>query len=237
VTFLPSARSSVARPPAGTRPRTRTRTRTRTAHRALLLAAVGLLFLAPGALGCSRGGGATVTDEPLADGPPSGTAPATGGPGVPGRWVPITGTARSAVDGFHEATIIVTDAAGTSHEFCVLVADTDGRQERGLMYVTDRDLGGHDGMIFTFTEDQYGGFWMKNTKLPLSIAYLGGDGAIVSKMDMAPCTSPGDDCPTYPSEGAYRAALEVPQGELARLGIAGRAKVTLGPSSCPASSA
>lgn len=102
-------------------------------------------------------------------------------------------------------------------EWCVWLADTPERRQRGLMEVTD--LGeGKAGMVFAFDEPATGGFWMRNTPMPLSIAFVAGDGRVVSTADMDPC---GDrtDCPSYGAAGPYRWALEVPRGGLARLGV------------------
>ncbi len=107
---------------------------------------------------------------------------------------------------------------------CLLLAQTVEERARGLMQVTD--LAGYPGMLFVFPDDSTGGFWMRNTPMPLSIAYLDADGAIVSTTDMDPC----DDvpsCPSYPAGGAYRFTVEVPQGRLDDLGLTGDARLTV----------
>lgn len=107
---------------------------------------------------------------------------------------------------------------------CLLLAQTPEERARGLMEVTD--LAGYPGMLFVFPEDSEGGFWMRNTPTPLSIAYLDADGAIVSTADMDPC----DDvptCPSYPAGGAYRLTVEVPQGHLDELGLTGDTRLTI----------
>ena len=55
--------------------------------------------------------------------------------------------------------------------------------------------------------------------LPLSIAYLDGDGTTVDALDMEPCPPATGTCPTYPPSAPYRSALEVPQGGLEPLGL------------------
>ena len=151
---------------------------------------------------------------------------------VPGSIATHVGP-RELLEGFEEVTITVTTADGETLEWCVLLAATPEARERGLMFVTDPALGGYDGMLFTFDEDGTGGFWMKNTRLPLSIAYLDADGAIVSTADMAPCPDGTERCPGYPPSGPYRSALEVVQGRLDDLGITDGARVTIGEPSCP----
>jgi uncharacterized membrane protein (UPF0127 family) len=88
------------------------------------------------------------------------------------------------------------------------------------------DLGGYPGMVFVYEQDSENAYWMRNTPTALSIAWIRRDGTVVSTADMAPC---GDsaDCPSYPSGGSYRYAIEVPQGQLATLGIGPGSKVRL----------
>ncbi len=110
---------------------------------------------------------------------------------------------------------------------CALLAQTAAQQSRGLMNRTD--IGGYDGMLFDFASETNGSFWMKDTPLPLSIAFFDGTGRFVSTTDMAPCIHM-PTCPTYSATGPYRWALEVPQGALPRLGVgAGTRLVTTGP--------
>lgn len=93
-------------------------------------------------------------------------------------------------------------------ELLVAVADTPELRRQGLMGV--EDLGDLAGMLFVFAEDTTGGFWMKDTLLPLDIAFFTADGAVVDSFSMEPCTT--QDCPTYRPSGAYRYALELPAG-------------------------
>jgi uncharacterized membrane protein (UPF0127 family) len=62
---------------------------------------------------------------------------------------------------------------------------------------------------------------MRDTALPLSIAYLDEDGGIVSTADMDPCLDLGDQCPSYPADGPYADTVEVVQGGLEELGLDG----------------
>jgi uncharacterized membrane protein (UPF0127 family) len=117
----------------------------------------------------------------------------------------------------------VTDAGGHAHDLCMLAASTTRQMERGLMQVKDRTLGGYDGMLFAFAQDTSGPFWMRNTPMPLSIAFIDRAGRTVSTADMAPCAATGP-CPfTYPG-GPFRWAVEVPKGRLAAIGL-GRGSV------------
>ena len=118
-------------------------------------------------------------------------------------------------------------ASGTSRTTCMWEAATEARRARGLMEVTDPALGGRDGMVFVYDADSSGGYWMRNTPMPLSIAYLDAGGRLVSTTDMAPCTN-SPSCPTYPAGGPYRYAVEVRQGGLDDLGLTGDARVRVG---------
>ena len=94
--------------------------------------------------------------------------------------------------------------------YSVAVADTGELRRQGLMGVTD--LGSLDGMLFVFTEDTTGGFWMKDTLIPLDIAFFAVDGTFVDGFTMEPCTTA--TCPTYRPGGEYRFALELPAGNM-----------------------
>ena len=108
---------------------------------------------------------------------------------------------------------------------CLLLAQTPEERSRGLMEVTD--LAGYPGMLFVFPSDSSGPFWMRNTPTPLSIAFVDDEGAIVSVADMEPCASDAPRCTNYRADGPYRFAVEVPQGHLADLGLAGDARLVV----------
>lgn len=196
----------------------------------VVAAALGLLLTGCASTGAGTAGAGSSGPDASAGGMPT-TVPAGK---TPVTDAPVAGRARLA--GFKEVTVTVVDAAGRSHTVCLLLADTDAARERGLMYVEDPELGGYDGMLFAFPEDSSGGFWMKNTILPLSIAYLAADGTTVTTTDMAPCPASASTCPTYPAGGSYRWAIEVPQGRLGDLGISDRSTITVGATSCAAPS-
>jgi uncharacterized membrane protein (UPF0127 family) len=107
-------------------------------------------------------------------------------------------------------------AAQATAARCALLAETAAQQGRGLMERTD--LAGYDGMLFKFSSDYTGEFYMKDTPLPLSIAFFDAAGQFISTTDMAPCIHM-PSCPTYGAARPYRWALEVPQGALPRLAI------------------
>jgi uncharacterized membrane protein (UPF0127 family) len=132
---------------------------------------------------------------------------------------------RQPFEGFGEVAIAIHNPDGTVKGWCVLLAETPEQRQQGLMEVTD--FGGYEGMLFVWAEDSSSGFWMRNTPTPLSIAFVDGDGALVSSTDMDPCAD-SPDCPTYAAEGPYRFALEVPKGRLERLGLVEGATMRVG---------
>ena len=114
-------------------------------------------------------------------------------------------------------------------QISVQVADSSEEREKGLMGVTE--LPADSGMAFVWDEPTSGTFWMKNTLIPLSIAFVGPDGRIVTIRDMQPCAT--DACPTYRAEAPYVLAIEVNAGFFDRNGIevGDRAELGTGPAS------
>jgi uncharacterized membrane protein (UPF0127 family) len=110
----------------------------------------------------------------------------------------------------HGTAVITTPHARVSVR--VEIANTDPTREQGLMY--RRSLPPRAGMAFVWPTDVTGSFWMKNTLIPLSIAFYDRRGRIVRMMDMAPCRT--DPCPVYDPKASYRGALEVNRGAFKR---------------------
>lgn len=71
-------------------------------------------------------------------------------------------------------------------EIRVEVAKTPEERANGLM--GRKHLGEDEGMLFIFETEDYHGFWMKNTRIPLSIAFIDKEGRIVRITDMKPLT-------------------------------------------------
>jgi uncharacterized protein len=90
----------------------------------------------------------------------------------------------------------------------VRIAETPAERAAGLMHVMA--LPPDDGMAFVFGGPVTDRFWMKDTLIPLSVAFVAQDGTIVSMSDMDPCTA--DPCPTYPASGPYTMAVEANLG-------------------------
>jgi len=165
----------------------------------------------------SGGSGAAVSGTVV---PPPTGAVVTSGDGDP-AVVP---------EGYSAVVIEVAQGDGTTEEFCVWLAESGDQRQQGLMGVTS--LGGADGMLFRFGADHAGSFWMKDTILPLSIAFFAGDGAFVSATDMEPCPPGSESCPLYPADGPYADAIEVVQGDLASLGIGAGSRLSVTDRSC-----
>jgi uncharacterized protein len=111
--------------------------------------------------------------------------------------------------------VLIQTERGEEVEVAVEIADTQEEREVGLMH--REFLPDDTGMIFLFDEETTGGFWMKNTLIPLSIAFMGGDGTILRILDMEPCEA--DPCEIYDPGVPYESALEVNQGAFASWGV------------------
>lgn len=116
-----------------------------------------------------------------------------------------------------EPVVIGTAVNGDVMASCMVLADERGLRAQGLMSVTD--LGPFVGMLFAYAESDDGGYWMRNTPMPLSIAWVSADGEVVATADMEPCMDPAATCPSSAPGAEYRWAVEVPQGGLAELGL------------------
>jgi uncharacterized membrane protein (UPF0127 family) len=110
------------------------------------------------------------------------------------------------------------------------VAADPAARARGLMGRTRLPEG--TGMVFLYPEDVAEAYWMKNTLVPLSIAFVAADGRVVSVAEMTPCTA--DPCPSYPPAGPYRYAVELPAGAFEAAGVgAGDKVVATDPTALP----
>jgi uncharacterized membrane protein (UPF0127 family) len=98
--------------------------------------------------------------------------------------------------------------AGTDAVLAVDVADTPAERRRGLMGVEHLPRNG--GMAFVFRRPVSSVFWMKDTLIPLSIAFVDEQGEIVTIRDMEPCRS--DACPRYAAARPYVLAVEANRG-------------------------
>ena len=99
-------------------------------------------------------------------------------------------SAGSSESPFARGRAIIATSRGRV-TFSVEIAETEKQRQRGLMF--RKSLPAKAGMIFLFPSKTRGGFWMKNTFIPLSIAFYDGRGRILRILDMKPCRA--DPCP------------------------------------------
>lgn len=93
-----------------------------------------------------------------------------------------------------------------TNELTTEVAATFNEVQTGMMWRTN--MAEMDGMIFVFARPFQATFWMKNTLLPLSCAYIGSDGTILELHDM----KPRDESSIVSKTGQVQYVLEVNQG-------------------------
>ena len=130
-----------------------------------------------------------------------------------------------AVTSWPSRTVTVQGGA-TSTTLTVELATTEREREQGLMF--RQSLPDSEGMLFLFPSDSTTGFWMANTYVPLTIAYLGADGTVLELRD-----GKALDQTILTPRAPYRDVLEVAQGWFDRHGLGVGAKVVL-PSDLPA---
>jgi uncharacterized membrane protein (UPF0127 family) len=110
------------------------------------------------------------------------------------------------------APLATIELAIKGHKLVAEIAATEATRTTGLM--NRFSLQPDHGMLFIFSQPQPLAFWMKNTYVPLSIAFIDADGRIVNIDDMAPRTMD-----THPSRGLALYALEMKKGWFAERGI------------------
>jgi uncharacterized protein len=112
------------------------------------------------------------------------------------------------------------------HNIRAQLAATPEQRSTGLMH--RREMPQHEGMLFVFEQPSQQCFWMKNTLLPLSIAFLADDGTVVNILDMKP-QALDSHCSTKP----VRYVLEMNQGWFAKRGVKAGAKLAGEPFKTP----
>jgi uncharacterized protein len=125
------------------------------------------------------------------------------------------GSAEEGSDPNASAALSIGTDQGTV-SLVVQVADTPAERQTGLM--GRESLPPYDGMAFVWEEPLVTTFWMKDTLIPLSIAFWDADGRIISILEMDPCTE--DPCPSYGPGEPFVGAVEVARGTFERLGVA-----------------
>jgi uncharacterized protein len=180
------------RDPADTPPPSRSRVALLTGGLLLVVAGVALLaWVLASAAGLAGG-----SDDPTVAETPAAPTTATGGgrPTAEYRLEPPDGPA---------VTVRLEIAANPA------------ARARGLM--GRREVPEGTGMVFLYPQDVAEAFWMKNTLVPLSIAFVAADGRVVSVAEMTPCEA--DPCPSYAPAGPYRYAVELAAGAFPAAGV------------------
>ncbi|MDR2393121.1 MAG: DUF192 domain-containing protein [Treponema sp.] len=113
---------------------------------------------------------------------------------------------------FETRELTIETTQGARVPISAEIARTDQERSQGLM--NRKTLADGKGMLFVFEKDQILSFWMKNTLIPLSIAFISSEGRILEIHDM----EPGDMNPLHSSRSA-RYALETPRSWFNRAGV------------------
>jgi len=108
------------------------------------------------------------------------------------------------------------------HNINAELASTPQQREIGLMFRTA--MPANDGMLFAFEQPAQQCFWMRNTLIPLSVAFIGDDGSVVNIDDMKPQTL-DSHCSAKP----VRFVLEMNGGWFAKRGIKVGSRLRGGP--------
>ena len=180
---------------------------------------VSLFLLLIVAMACGQ---PTVNDRPIVT-PEGAGAPAltviVASPGpypAPGGSYPAPVATSAATSGALEATVVpdaMIDIVIGTHRLEAEVVATPEKRSVGLMF---RDaLPENRGMLFVFAGPYTGTFWMRNTRIPLSIAFISKERRILNIEDMQPF----DEITQHAPRGEAFYALEVNQGWFAARGI------------------
>jgi uncharacterized protein len=104
------------------------------------------------------------------------------------------------------------------HRIIAEVAGTDANRQQGLM--NRKSMAEHEGMVFVFPQPARVCMWMRNTFIPLSVAFIDDTGSIINIEDMAPQTET-----SHCAEKPARFALEMNQGWFAKRGFKAGSKL------------
>jgi uncharacterized membrane protein (UPF0127 family) len=125
-------------------------------------------------------------------------------------WLALAGSAFAQGQGQPKLPTVPLSIG--KHMVIAEVAASADTRERGLMF--RYEMKDNEGMLFVFPAARQQSFWMKNTPLPLSIAFIDAKGTILNIRDMMPFTTDG-----HPSDGEALYALEVNRGWFTQRGI------------------
>ena len=172
---------------------------------AKLISFLFLLFLLAG---CNGTTGGTPDNSNGKQASNSGTHTSMAGTTGVGTAGPTSTT--SASSGL--STLTIQASNGKKVRLNVEIADAEAEREKGLMNRTA--MGEDHGMIFIFPGEQTLSFWMKDTLIPLSVAFMDSNGRIIDIQDMQP-----QDLTSHLSAKPAQYALEVNQGFFEKHGV------------------
>jgi uncharacterized membrane protein (UPF0127 family) len=120
---------------------------------------------------------------------------------------------------FERSTLQIATSDPELHTFKVWIADNNSRRERGLMFV--RQLDADAGMLFIYDSPQSISMWMKNTKIPLDMLFVAGNGRVMRVVEN---TQP-ESLKTIDSGSDVIGVVELNAGTAAKLHIKAGARV------------
>ncbi len=130
----------------------------------------------------------------------------------------LAGTQAAQAQTGPQPRLQTIDLTAGMHVIRAELAITPAQQATGMMFRTE--MPGNEGMLFINNDLGVRCFWMRNTLIPLTIAFLAEDGTIVNLADMQP-RSEASHCSAQP----VRYALEMRQGWFAKRGIQAGARL------------
>lgn len=133
-------------------------------------------------------------------------------------WLALGLAASAAAQTGPQPKLPTIELTAGMHVIQAEVARTSEQQMVGMMFRTQ--MGTNEAMLFVNDSKEVRCFWMRNTLIPLSIAFIADDGTVVNIADMAP-RSEASHCSAQP----VRFALEMNQGWFAKRGIAAGSKL------------
>src|SRR5947207_2539033 len=174
-----------------------------------LIAVLCLLTL----YGCETTGYPAINTPQLPTQPSGGTSFASAM--ITSTWIPPTALVGTPIPGaeatltaaprLNRASMSFVNSKDETVQMIVEIANDEPSRELGLMFRAS--MPENEGMLFDFVGDTTSTFWMVNTILPLSIAFITSDGTVLDIQDMKPL-----DSNTISAPGPYRYALEANQG-------------------------
>ena len=132
--------------------------------------------------------------------------------------IALANTAPAAAQGQPQMNLPRIEITAGMHRIEAQVAASPQERQTGLMH--RKEMPAHEGMLFVFEQPATQCFWMRNTLLPLTAAFVADDGTIVNLADMKPQTE-DSHCSAKP----VRYVLEMNQGWFAQRGLKAGSKL------------